>query len=87
MIAQNRNTLYRRLEKQKNSQKISNVTTLNIKTIIESFSEEQFFGRKEIKEKLGYKDSKAGFLIEKMQELGLIKKIKGKGKGKYCFSK
>ena len=34
---------------------ISNVTALNIKTVIESFSGEEVFGRKEIKERLGYK--------------------------------
>ena len=64
---------------------ISNVTALNIKTVIESFSGEEVFGWKEIKERLGYKDSKAGFLIEKMQEFGLIKTVRGQGKGKYCF--
>ena len=33
---------------------ISHVTALNIKTVIESFSGEEVFGRKEIKERLGY---------------------------------
>ena len=64
---------------------ISHVTELNIKTVIESFSGEEVFGRKEIKERLGYKDSKAGLLIEKMQEFELIKAVRGQGKGKYCF--
>lgn len=64
---------------------ISHVTALNIKTVIESFSGEEVFGRKEIKERLGYKDSKAGLLIEKMQEFELIKAVRGQGKGKYCF--
>lgn len=64
---------------------ISHVTALNIKTVIESFSGEEVFGRKEIKERLGYKDSKAGFLIEKMKEFELIKAVRGQGKGKYCF--
>ena len=64
---------------------ISHVTALNIKTVIESFSGEEVFGRKEIKERLGYKDSKAGFLIEKIQEFELIKAVRGQGKGKYCF--
>ena len=32
---------------------ISHVTALNIKTVIESFSGEEVFGRKEIKERLG----------------------------------
>lgn len=64
---------------------ISHVTALNIKTVIESFSGEEVFGRKEIKQKLGYKDSKAGFLIQTMREFELIKAVKGRGKGKYCF--
>ena len=59
---------------------ISHVTALNIKTVIESFSGEEVFGRKEIKERVGYKDSKAGFLIEKMQEFELIKAVRGQGK-------
>ena len=81
------NILYRRIEELKNTQKISNVTALNVKAIIEAFSEEEVFGRKELKERLGYKHSKAGSLIEKMQEFELIKKVKGRGKGKYRFSK
>lgn len=44
------------------------------------------FGRKEIKQGLGYKDSKAGFLIQIMQEFELIKTVKGRGKGKYRFA-
>lgn len=79
--------LYRRLEELQDTRKVSNVTALNIKAIIETFSDQEVFGRKEIKERIGYKDSKAGFLIEKMQEFELIEKVKGKGKGKYCFSK
>ena len=77
--------LYKKLEELQANKSIGNVTALNIKAIIEIFSEQEVFGRKEIKQKLGYKDSKAGFLIQIMQELELIKAVNGKGKGKYRF--
>lgn len=82
---ENKYMLYKKLEKLQINKSIGNVTALNIKAIIESFSGQEIFGRKEIKERLGYKDSKAGFLIEKMQEFELIKAVRGQGKGKYCF--
>ena len=82
---ENKYMLYKKLEELQANKSIGNVTALNIKAIIEIFSEQEAFGRKEIKQKLGYKDSKAGFLIQIMQELELIKAVKGKGKGKYRF--
>ena len=82
---ENKYMLYKKLEELQANKSIGNVTALNIKAIIEIFSEQEVFGRKEIKQKLGYKDSKAGFLIQIMQELELIKAVKGKGKGKYRF--
>ena len=83
--AENKYMLYKKLEELQVNKSIGNVTALNIKAIIETFSEQEIFGRKEIKQRLGYKDSKAGFLIQIMQEFELIKAVKGKGKGKYCF--
>lgn len=85
VVINNKNLIYKKLEELQTNKMISNVTALNIKIVIESFSGEEIFGRKEIKERLGYKDSKAGFLIEKMQEFELIKAVRGQGKGKYCF--
>lgn len=82
---ENKYMLYKKLEKLQINKSIGNVTALNIKAIIESFSGQEIFGRKEIKERLGYKDSKAGFLIQTMQEFELIKAVRGQGKGKYCF--
>lgn len=82
---ENKYMLYKKLEKLQINKSIGNVTALNIKAIIESFSGQEIFGRKEIKQKLGYKDSKAGFLIQTMQEFELIKAVRGQGKGKYCF--
>ena len=84
-IAENKYMLYKKLEELQVNKSIGNVTALNIKAIIETFSEQEIFGRKEIKQRLGYKDSKAGFLIQIMQEFELIKAVKGKGKGKYSL--
>ena len=83
--AENKYMIYKKLEELQANKSISNVTALNIKAIIEIFSEQEIFGRKEIKQRLGYKDSKAGFLIQIMQEFELIKAVKGCGKGKYRF--
>ena len=85
LTAENKYMLYKKLEELQVNKSIGSVTALNIKEIIESFSGEEVFGRKEIKQKLGYKDSKAGFLIQTMREFELIKAVKGRGKGKYCF--
>lgn len=85
VVIDNKNLIYKKLEELQTNKMISNVTALNIKAIIESFSGEEVFGRKEIKERLGYKDSKEGLLIEKMQEFELIKAVRGQGEGKYCF--
>lgn len=82
---ENKYMLYKKLEKLQINKSIGNITALNIKAIIESFSGQEIFVRKEIKQKLGYKDSKAGFLIQTMQEFGLIKAVRGRGKGKYRF--
>lgn len=85
LTAENKYMLYKKLKELQVNKSIGSVTALNIKEIIESFSGEEVFGRKEIKQKLGYKDSKAGFLIQTMREFELIKDVKGRGKGKYCF--
>ena len=85
LTAENKYMLYKKLKELQVNKSIGSVTALNIKEIIESFSGEEVFGRKEIKQKLGYKDSKAGFLIQTMREFELIKAVKGRGKGKYCF--
>ena len=85
LTAENKYMLYKKLKELQVNKSIGSVTALNIKEIIESFSGEEVFGRKEIKQKLGYKDSKAGFLIQTMREFELIKDVKGRGKGKYCL--
>lgn len=84
--AENKYMLYKKLEELQVNKSIGSVTALNIKAIIETFSGQEIFGRKEIKQKLGYKDSKAGFLIQIMKEIELIKAVEGRGKGKYRFA-
>lgn len=86
LATENKYMLYKKLEELQVNKSIGNVTALNIKAIIETFSGQEIFGRKEIKQRLGYKDSKAGFLIQIMQEFELIKTVKGRGKGKYRFA-
>ena len=53
VVINNKNLIYKKLEELQTNKMISNVTALNIKTVIESFSGEEVFGRKEIKERLG----------------------------------
>ncbi|MDE7332110.1 MAG: putative DNA binding domain-containing protein [Lachnospiraceae bacterium] len=57
----------------------------NVKRIVEVFDLNQIFGRKEIKNELGYGDYKAGKAIEVMQLLNIIVPVEGKGKGKYVL--
>ena len=57
----------------------------NLFKILTEFSNSDIIGRKEIKEKLGYGDSKAARAIEKMLELGFLTTIHKVGKGKYRF--
>lgn len=57
----------------------------NVKRIVEVFDLNQIFGRKEIKEELGYGDYKAGKAIEAMQLLNIVIPVEGKGKGKYII--
>ena len=49
---ENKYMLYKKLEELQANKSIGNVTALNIKAIIEIFSEQEVFGRKEIKQKL-----------------------------------
>ena len=57
----------------------------NLFKILTEFSDSDIIGRKEIKEKLGYGDSKAARAIKKMLELGFLTTIHKVGKGKYKF--
>ena len=55
----------------------------NVLKILMEFKDTDIIGRKEVREKLGYSDSKAARIIEKMLRLGLLKVLHKAGKGKY----
>ena len=57
----------------------------NLFKILTEFSNSDIIGRKEIREKLGYGDSKAARAIKIMLELGFLTTIHKAGKGKYRF--
>ena len=65
-----------------------NITAIihdNLLRILTEFNNTDVIGRKEIREKLGYGDSKAARVIEKMLELRFLTTIPNVGKGKYRF--
>lgn len=45
----------------------------------------QIFGTKEIKEILDCSSSTARALMTKLRDMGVVKAVSGKGKGKYVF--
>lgn len=49
----------------------------NVKKVLETFTFDQIFGRKEIKSALHYGDYRAGSTIEIMHQLELIEPVKG----------
>ena len=65
-----------------------NITAIiydNIFKILTEFGNSDIIGRKEIREKLGYGDSKAARAIKIMLELGFLTTMHKAGKGKYRF--
>ena len=79
--------LLQRVEKAVTDKKITSIVAQNINKIIETFAMNQIWGRKEIRTELKYGDSKAGKMIDEMQELNIIVPVIGKGKGKYILKK
>ena len=77
--------LFETVEKAIAEKQITRIVGKNMKQILETFEKGQVFGRKEVKEKLGYGDSKAGKMLEAMLELEIVTTVEGKGKGKYTF--
>ena len=63
--------------------RISPTIAGNIQEVLETFTFDQIFGRKEISGALHYGDYRAGNTIKAMQRLKLIEPVKGQGKGKY----
>lgn len=68
-----------------NDNEISRIIAENLREIINDFEISQVIGRKELREELGYGESKAGRMIETLEKLDLIQVVTGKGKGKYIF--
>ena len=65
-----------------------NATTLqNIEELRRSLSDADQFGRHEVIESIGGSDSRAGKLLKKMLEAGIIEQVKGHGKGRYRFKR
>ena len=65
-----------------------NATTLqNIDELCRSLSDADQFGRHEVIEAIGGSDSRAGKLLKKMLEAGIIEQVKGHGKGRYRFKR
>ena len=66
---------------------IGNKTKKHIQDLFEEFGYDTFFGRTEVMQVLNLTASPASELIKKMSNHKLIYPIKGKGKGKYLFTK
>ena len=77
--------LFETVEKAIAGKQITRIVGKNMKQILETFEKGQVFGRKEVKDRLGYGDSKAGKTLEAMLELEIVTTVEGKGKGKYTF--
>lgn len=66
---------------------VSKKTKQHIQELFETFGYDQFFGRTEVMRILSITASPASTLIKRMLEMKLIYPLKGKGKGKYLFSR
>ena len=69
------------------AEKVSQKTKQHIQKLFETFGYDQFFGRTDVMRILSITASPASTLIKRMLEMKLIYPLKGKGKGKYLFSK
>lgn len=85
VIEEYKNLLVKIVEDAVKSKTLTPRTSENIKKVVGNFQFRQIFGRKEIKDELGYGDSKAGKMIGLMQSLDIIVPVEGKGKGKYIL--
>ena len=66
-------------------EELSKKTKQHIQDLFTEYGYEVFFGRTEVMRTLGITASPASALIRKMNDLGIIYPVKGKGKGKYFF--
>lgn len=63
----------------------SATTLQNIDELRKKLSNADHFGRPEVVEAIGGSDSRAGKLLKKMLEAGIIERVTGHGKGRYRF--
>ena len=63
----------------------SSKTKSHIYKLYDDFGYEKFFGRAEVVELIGIKNSSASKFIKKMLESEIIEPVSGHGKGKYKF--
>ena len=61
-------------------------TRRNIDELRNRLSGADQFGRSEVVEVIGGSDSRAGNLLKKMFDVGIVEKVKGHGKGRYRFT-
>lgn len=66
---------------------LGNKTKQHIKDLFAELGYDRFFGRTEVMEVLSITASPASALIKKMLDMKLIYPMKGKGKGKYLFTR
>ncbi|MBQ6966662.1 MAG: hypothetical protein IJP84_02015 [Lachnospiraceae bacterium] len=66
---------------------ITNKSKQHIQMLFEEYGSDRFFGRTEVMDLLKITASPASALIKKMLDMDIIIPMKGKGKGKYLFSR
>ena len=66
-------------------QKYNEPSKANILKVYDEIEKNQIFGTKEIKEILDCSSSTARALMTKLRDMGVVKAVSGKGKGKYVF--
>lgn len=68
-------------------QKYNEPTRVKILKVYEQIEKNQIFGTKEIEEILECPSSTARTVLSKLREMKIVTEVKGKGKGKYVFTK
>ena len=66
-------------------QKYNEPSKANILKVYDEIEKNQIFGAKEIKEILDCSSSTARAVMTKLRDMGVVKAVSGKGKGKYVF--
>ena len=79
------NIVFDKLKQEISSCKLNRRTKKNILILYQSLAKDIPFGRTEIVHLFSCSDTAAGNLINKMKRIGLLRAIRGQGKGKYIF--